>query len=219
MKYIHLDGHGIPYSKVTADMLQYAYTNWTNEHRNEDWWIRTGASYMSTDWRYGSGIEYKMRRRQESNNNAVNYFYNFNHTNGYYKDYDLNQAVHIEERLYIFGAPFAMPSKFSDDERELSKTMMSIWGKFISEQRLNTLLLQNSNNTFSADWEPYRYGNKPGASGYIDIKGLHASSIEPHNPGSRIWLDGILKENMRQNCLSHVQCPYPSQTAYVKAVP
>ena len=76
-----------------------------------------------------------MRRRQEANNDAVNYFYNFNHTNGYYKDYDLHQAVHIEERLYIFGAPFAMPDLFTDEERELSRTMMNLWGQFIKEQK------------------------------------------------------------------------------------
>jgi len=64
----------------------------------------------------------------------VNYFYNFNHTNGFYGDYGLGQAVHTEERLYIFGAPFAMPDEFTDTERELSKTMMAVWGQFVKFQ-------------------------------------------------------------------------------------
>ena len=94
---------------------------------------------MSTDWQYGQAIEYKMRRRQEANDAAVNYFFNFNHTNAFYEEWDSNndlgQAVHVEERLYIFGAPFVLPDKFTDAERRLSKTVMSLWGQFIREQK------------------------------------------------------------------------------------
>ena len=38
---------GLP--EATSDMLAYAYTKWANPDRDADWWIRTGASYMSTD--------------------------------------------------------------------------------------------------------------------------------------------------------------------------
>ena len=38
---------GLP--EATSDMLSYAYTKWANPDRDADWWIRTGASYMSTD--------------------------------------------------------------------------------------------------------------------------------------------------------------------------
>ena len=104
----------------------------------EDWWIRTEASYMATDWRYGSGIEYKIKRRQSYFNDTLNYYFNFNHTNGYYQDfepYDLNEASHGEERLYFFGAPYAMPDKFTDEERNLSQKMMQAWGNFIKYQK------------------------------------------------------------------------------------
>ena len=54
-------------SKVTKDMVTYAYTNYTAHSRDSDWSIRTNAAYMATDWRYGIGILHKMRIRNQLN--------------------------------------------------------------------------------------------------------------------------------------------------------
>jgi hypothetical protein len=43
---------------ATTDALEFAYTYWNNPERDQDWWVRTGASYMSTDWRYGAGEDF-----------------------------------------------------------------------------------------------------------------------------------------------------------------
>ena len=46
-------------------MVNYAYTNYEGNKRNSDWFIRTSASYMATDWRYGSALKHKMLLRTE----------------------------------------------------------------------------------------------------------------------------------------------------------
>lgn len=183
--------YGLP--DVTADMLVYAYTNYTGHQRNADWSIRTMGAYMSTDWRYGAAIKHKMKLRRQENNSAKNYFYNFNHTNHYYYgDWDLNLATHIEERLYTFGAPFAMFDDFTNSERDLSTIMMKQWGNFIREQKV--------------DWTQHP------RHAYFDLGGMREMEEEAHFHSSSVWLDLILKENERNNCKSFIQCPYPMTT-------
>ena len=49
-------------------MLAYAYTKWANPDRDADWWIRTGASYMSTDqgWIWdGTGKSHELLPRSQ----------------------------------------------------------------------------------------------------------------------------------------------------------
>ena len=76
-------------------------------------------------------------------------------------DWDLNLATHIEERLYVFGAPFAMFDEFTGHERDLSSLMMAQWGKFIKEQEV--------------DWAQHP------KHGYFDINGLVEKDDEAHS--------------------------------------
>lgn len=178
-------------SEGTQDMVNYAYTDYNGNNRNNDWSIRSNGAHLATDWRYGVGILHKMRIRQELKPNSRNFFFNFNHTgwNPWYDELDLKMAQHTEERLFLFGAPFAFYEKFSDDERDLSRLLMQQFGKFFRSQ--------------SVDWEPYP------EHGIFDIDGLENVAQEAHSHGANVWLDLVLKENERNNCKSYVQCPYP----------
>ena len=46
-------------------------------------------------------------------------------------------AQHTEERLFLFGAPFAFFDLYSDDERDLSRLMMQQFGKFFRSQTVD----------------------------------------------------------------------------------
>ena len=46
-------------------------------------------------------------------------------------------AQHTEERLFLFGAPFAFFDLFSDEERDLSRQMMHQFGKFFHTQTVD----------------------------------------------------------------------------------
>jgi hypothetical protein len=61
-----------------------------------------------------------------------------------------------------------------------------------------------------AQWDEFVVGEVASKTAYFDIDGLHKVDIEAHNIGSRVWLGPILSANKRNNCLSHVECPYPS---------
>ena len=47
----------------------------------------------------------------------------------------LLKAIHGDDRVFLFGAPFAMRDRFSDKERDFSKLAMKTWGKFIKTQK------------------------------------------------------------------------------------
>ena len=38
-----------------VNMVNYAYTDYNGQNRVSDWFIRTKAAYMATDWRYSAG--------------------------------------------------------------------------------------------------------------------------------------------------------------------
>ena len=106
-----------------------------------------------------------------------------------YDELDLKMAQHTEERLFLFGAPFAFFDSYSDAERDLSRLMMQQFGKFFRTQ--------------SVDW------NSNPEHGLFNIYGLENIPQEAHSHGSNVWLDLVLKENERNNCKSYIQCPYP----------
>ena len=144
---------------------------------------------MATDWRYLAGFMHKMRLRSQYNEDAVNYVFNFNYTTGYYLDWDLNLPVHGEERVFIFGGPFAMFDDFTDQDRDVSMLMMDQIGQFVRQQ--------------SVQWSPFPRSAQI-KSEIID------EEQEPHILSASVWLDLILRENERQlGCKSFIQCPYP----------
>jgi len=173
----------------TVNMVNYAYTDYNGMNRYEDWFIRTNAAYMATDWRYGVGLMHKQILRKEYNSDAVNYMFNFNHTAGYKLDWDLNLPVHGEERVFIFGGPFAMFDDFKKKDRDVSVLMMSQIGLFVRDQTVS--------------WSPFP------SSAHISTF-VRDDPQEPHMHSAGVWLDLILKENERKlNCKSFIQCPYP----------
>ena len=98
-------------------------------------------------------------------------------------------AQHTEERLFLFGAPFAFFGLFSDKERDLSRQIMQQFGKFFHTQ--------------TVDWNSYP------EHGMFVKAGLEKVPQEAHSHGSNVWLDLVLKENERNSCKSYIQCPYP----------
>ena len=108
---------------------------------------------MATDWRYGVGLMHKQILRKEYNPDAVNYMFNFNHTASYWLDWDLNLPVHGEERIFIFGGPFAMFDDFTKKDRDVSVLMMSQIGQFVRDQTVSWSTFPNSAhiNTFVRD--------------------------------------------------------------------
>ena len=63
--------------------------------------------------------------------------FNFNYIASYKLDWDLNLPVHGEERVFIFGGPFAMFDDFTDQDRDVSKLMMSQIGEFVRSQTVS----------------------------------------------------------------------------------
>lgn len=175
----------------TVNMVNYAYTNYTGMNRNADWSIRTNAAYMATDWRYLAASMHKMHLRSEYNKNAVNYMFNFNYTaaSGFKLEWDLSLPVHGEERVFIFGGPFAMFDAYTDQDRDVSVLMMDQIGQFVHHQRVQ--------------WSPFP------RSAQITTKIIDEEQ-EPHILSASVWLDLILRENQRTlKCKSFIQCPYP----------
>ena len=73
-------------------------------------------------------------RIRNSKTDSVDFMFNFNYTASYKLEWDLNLPVHGEERVFIFGGPFAMFEDFSDQDRNVSKLMMSQIGEFVKNQ-------------------------------------------------------------------------------------
>lgn len=63
--------------------------------------------------------------------NCKVFYYYFDHrtSNAVFADW-LAGAQHYEEIQYIFGYPFIKPDKYSKEEQELSKLIMSSWSNF-----------------------------------------------------------------------------------------
>ena len=79
---------------------------------------------------------HKIRIRKNTAD-SINYMFNFNYTASYKLDWDLNLPVHGEERVFIFGGPFAMFDDFTDQDRDVSKLMMSQIGEFVRSQTVS----------------------------------------------------------------------------------
>lgn len=70
--------------------------------------------------------------RKYGNNKPYFYFFNQNTTTNQYGNVygDFNVSTHYEEVQYVFGMPFLHPETYTDEERMLSKDMLSIWTSF-----------------------------------------------------------------------------------------